>query len=283
MSINNAKRRQVGLFVLLLVLAMGCDTADPLVSQEDDLGTSVNPGEAFRVECVMEGESGSFESAGAILDEGQILGDFLPIMPNRAVPAVWTGFRVLRGEKGRIVMKIHSQMAPNNPSALVGRFFIVEATDDYAAITGSGDFQAQIDVSGTLTEVYAGQAYFGDVAVDAPGSTSGDGDGLVDDYVVDSEDEYLPGDDIVRKYNRLCLAKTVKPFSGYRVNLDLQDGISVRANTFDGTRVVFIALDGSRYNAMVNAPAYAGDTRLEVVFAQGIVAESGGWVFTESP
>ena len=115
-------------------------------------------GEAFRADCVVGAEGGTFEaeSLGAIDDAGSIAGDLMPLSRGLQLPKTWRGIRVLRGEKGLMVLHIESQVVAGDPRAGEGRFTVVGGNGTYAALCGQGYYSVKVEGDGVIREFFGG-------------------------------------------------------------------------------------------------------------------------------
>lgn len=82
-------------------------------------------------------------------------------------------------------------------------------------------------------------------------------------------------------YDAMCIAKSVKAFSGHRVTFQTEDGIALRTDVRDGTPMIFIPLGTTApYRVTANEQARQGDENIEIVFENDSLSEDGGWLLS---
>jgi hypothetical protein len=135
----------------LLLLLVGCATSG--VSTE----TATEAAQGFTIFTSVEAGAAapSFKTDGQLADSGVTEGERLPAASAGA--AEWKGTRLLKGDKGTLLLAVTAQVgqAANGMKA-DGTFTIQQGTGVYAGAQGSGTFRALTDSRGNLREWYKG-------------------------------------------------------------------------------------------------------------------------------
>ena len=164
MTTNKARRHTLAL-LLILLLAVGCDSQSAMV----DPDPTVVSAEAFMIRSSQVAVSsttseGTFKMSGAIDDQGAYTEVLASAEPLHKLTSLY-GKKILEGQKGTITIEFYVGLSATDQNTLAARggFSIVEGTGAYRGLQGGGEIDLELARNASaaaITEVLEGEARY---------------------------------------------------------------------------------------------------------------------------
>ena len=169
MTTNKARRHPLAL-LLILLLAVGCDSQSAMVDTDPTVVSAEASAEAFMIRSARSAVSpatseGTFKVFGAIDDQGAYTEVLASAEPLHKLTSLY-GKKILKGQKGTITIEFYVGLSATDQNTLAakGGFSIVEGTGAYTGLQGGGEIDLRLARNASaaaITEVLEGEARYG--------------------------------------------------------------------------------------------------------------------------
>ena len=166
MTTNKARRHTLAM-LLILLLAVGCDSQSGMVDPDPD-PTAVSEA-TFMIRSARSAVSpatseGTFKGFGAIDDHGAYTEVLASAEPLHKLTSLY-GKKILEGQKGTLTIEFYVGLSATDQNTLAARcgFSIVEGTGAYTGLQGGGEIDLRLARNASaaaITEVLEGEARY---------------------------------------------------------------------------------------------------------------------------